>query len=154
MADEAATPVPAITAEHLAADLLTAGLASPMEVFAIGAALPLDESSRLKLAKEGADLLVRSKLARFADEGRTTIELTNAGRYWALHGGWMAFLKELPPEGGGGRGRNPETEAMRSEFMRLRLRTFWWTFGLSVAGFVISILSMTIAIVYGGVLFR
>lgn len=154
MADEAAAPAPAIAADHLAADLLTAGLsASPAEVFAVGAAFALDESSRLKLAKEAADLVVRSKLARFADEGRTTIELTNAGRYWALHGGWMAFLKEPQPEGGG-RGRNPETEAMRSEFMKLRLRTFWWTFGLSVAGFIISILSMTIAIIYGGVLFR
>ncbi len=154
MADATAAPASAITADHLAADLLTAGLGpSPPEIFAIGSALPLDEASRLRLAKEGADLVVRSKLGRFADEGRTTIELTNAGRYWALHGGWMAFLREPAPEGGG-RGRNPETEAMRAEFMRLRLRTFWWTFGLSVAGFVISILSMTIAIVYGGVLFR
>lgn len=107
----------------------------------------------MQLAKEGADLLVRAKLGRFADDGRTTIELSNAGRYWALHGGWMAFLREPAPEGGG-RGRHPEVEAMRAEFMRLRLRTFWWTFGLSVAGFIISIISMTIAVVFGGVLLR
>jgi uncharacterized membrane protein len=60
----------------------------------------------------------------------------------------MTFLKE-PPQDGGGRGRKPETEALRTEFMKLRLRTFWWTFGLSVAGFVISIVSMAVAIMYG-----
>jgi hypothetical protein len=153
LADQTQTTHPETTADHLAAELLANALAaSPAEVFHAGAGIPVDEAARLQLAKSGADLLVKSRLARFPDEGRTTLELTNAGRYWAMHGGWMAFLKE-PPQESGGRGRNSETEALRTEFMKLRLRTFWWTFGLSVAGFIISIISMTIAIMYGARMF-
>jgi hypothetical protein len=63
----------------------------------------------------------------------------------------MAFLKEEPPAagGGGGRGRNPEMEALRSEYMRLRLNTFWWTFGMSIAGLVFSVISIFIAVFWG-----
>jgi hypothetical protein len=149
LADEAPAVQPETAADHLAAELLSSALgASPAEIFHAGVGNQADEATRLRLAKSGADLLVKTRLARFADDGRTTIELTNAGRYWAMHGGWMAFLKE-PPQESGGRGRNAETEALRTEFMKLRLRTFWWTFGLSVAGFIISIISMMIAIMYG-----
>jgi hypothetical protein len=153
LADQVQTAQPETTADHLAAELMARALAaSPAEVFHTGADVPADEAPRLGLAKNAADLLVKSRLARFADDGRTTIELTNAGRYWAMHGGWMAFLKE--PQQEGGRGRNPEAEALRTEFMKLRLRTFWWTFGLSVAGFIISIISMMIAIMYGNRFFN
>jgi hypothetical protein len=148
LVDQTQTAQVETTADHLAEYLLASAMTtSPAEIFD-AASTSADEATRLRLAKSGADLLVKSRLARFADDGRTTIELTNAGRYWALHGGWMTFLKE-PPQDGGGRGRNPETEALRTEFMKLRLRTFWWTFGLSVAGFVISIVSMAVAIMYG-----
>jgi uncharacterized membrane protein len=40
-------------------------------------------------------------------------------------------------------------EALRSEYMKLRLNTFWWSFGLSIAGFVMSLVSVTIALYYG-----
>jgi uncharacterized membrane protein len=50
---------------------------------------------------------------------------------------------------GGGRGRNPEAEALRSEYMRLRLNTFWWTFGMSIAGLIFSVISIIIAIFFG-----
>ncbi len=133
--------------EHAAEDLLArAALASPADVFADGA--DLDH------AKAGADLLVAAKLAKFADDGRTQITITNAGRYWALHGGYFAFLKEEPPSGGGGgRSRNPELEETRLMLMRLRLNTFWWSFGISIAGFLISIVSLIVAFSLGGRLF-
>lgn len=109
-----------------------------------------DVSQQLSLLKRGADLLVKTKLATFNDAGRTEIALTNAGRYWALSGGFMAFLKEEPiAAGSGGRGRNPEMEALRSEYMRLRLSTFWWTFGMSAAGLVFSVISILLAILIG-----
>ena len=58
-----------------------------------------------------------------------------SGRYWALNGGYMALLKEDPPTGGGGtRGRNPEVEAYRASYMKLRLSTFWLSFGMSSRG--------------------
>lgn len=47
-----------------------------------------------------------AKLAKFADDGRTQVTLTNAGRYWALHGDYLGFLKEEPAGGGGGRAQS------------------------------------------------
>jgi hypothetical protein len=138
--------------ERVAAQLLDNGhAAGTLPVFDEKLDDRVPEAERLRLLKAGADLLVRNKLARFADEGRTEIALTNAGRYWALSGGFMAFLKEDPQPGspGGGRGRNPEMEALRSEYMRLRLNTFWWTFGMSAAGLVFSVISIFIAVVLG-----
>lgn len=121
---------------------------SPLEVF--GESKPVeDERTALQLAKDAADLLVTARFAKFADEGRTLVEITNAGRYWALNGGYLAFLKEDPAGGRGGRGRNPEMETLRMEYMRLRLGTFWWTFGLSMASFAIAIVSLLVAYFYG-----
>jgi hypothetical protein len=104
----------------------------------------------LAVDKKAADLLVKARLAWFPDEGRDRIRVTNSGRYWALNGGYMAFLKEDPPTGGGGtRGRNPEMEALRFTYMKLRLNTFWLTFGMSIAGFLISLVSLAVAYFYG-----
>lgn len=110
----------------------------------------------LEARKIAADFLVTAKLARFDDATRTSLTITNAGRYWVLHGGYLGYLKENPAgsNGGGGRLRNPEMEAIRSEYMKLRLNTFWWSFGLSIAGFVMSIISVIIAIFYGDRLLR
>lgn len=111
------------------------------------------EADPLEVAKVAADTLVSLRLARYTDEGRTLLAITNAGRYWALHGGFLAFLKE-EPEKAAGKGRKPEVEALRATYMALRLKTFWWSFGLSVAGFVISIISIIIALVFGDFLHR
>ena len=114
-----------------------------------------DEPDMLAAAKQGADLLVNARLATFADEGRTQLSPTGAGRYWALHGGYLGFLKEEPAgRSGGGRGRNPELESLRMELMKRRLGTFWWSFGLSLAGFVFSLISLAIALLYGDRLLR
>jgi hypothetical protein len=130
-----------MTPEHAAHDMLNRAQAGTVEVF--------EDGADLEAAKAGADLLVTAKLAKFADDGRTQVALTNAGRYWALHGGYLAFLKE-EPAGGGGRGRNPELEEVRLELMRRRLDTFWWSFGLSIAGFVLSLVSLAVALAVGG----
>lgn len=138
--------------EHTADRLLAAAYkAPPADIFDQPGAVFTDEETRLSIAKDAADLLVRSRLAKFSDDGRTQLTLTNAGRYWALHGGYLAYLKDdsAASGGGGGRQRNPEMEALRSEYMKLRLNTFWWSFGLSIAGFVMSLVSVTIALFYG-----
>ena len=109
----------------------------------------------LEQAKDAAALLVAAKFAKSADEGRTQLTITNAGRYWANHGGYFAFLRdEPPPGGGGGRGRNPELEAMRMTFMRLRLSTFWWGFGMSIASFILSLISLAVVLYFGDRFFR
>jgi len=103
----------------------------------------------LEEAKSAADLLVSLRLARFSDEGRTRLAPTNAGRYWALHGGFLAFLKEEPEKAGGGRPKSPEAEALRAAYMALRLKTFWWSFGMSAAGFLLAIISLVVALACG-----
>ena len=155
MADDPA-PAGATSPDLVAARLLDGAFAgAPLLLFDFPLPEVEPEKDRLALLKLASDLLVKARLAKFDDEGRTTLVLTNAGRYWALHGGWLAYLKEEPlAMGGGGRGRNPEMEALRSEYMRLRLNTFWWSFGLSVAGFVLSIVSVIIAIFFGDRLLR
>jgi hypothetical protein len=140
------------TIEHTADRLLAAAYKSPpADIFEQPDTVFADEDTKLTIAKDAADLLIRARLAKFADEGRTLLTLTNAGRYWALHGGYLAYLKDdsAAPSGGGARQRNPEMEALRSEYMKLRLNTFWWSFGLSIAGFVMSLVSVTIALYYG-----
>jgi hypothetical protein len=113
------------------------------------------EPERLATDKKAADKLVRVKLAWYPDEGRDRIQVTNSGRYWALNGGYMAFLKEDPPTGGGGtRGRNPEMEALRFTYMKLRLNTFWLSFGMSIVGFVISLISLAVAFYFRDFTFR
>lgn len=104
--------------------------------------------------KKAAEKLVRVRLAAYPDEARDRLEISNSGRYWALNGGYMAFLKEDPPTGGGGRGRNPELEALRFNYMRLRMNTFWITFAMSVAGFVMSIVSLGLALYFREMLLR
>src|SRR5688572_17992305 len=101
-------------------------------------------------AKTAADTLVSLRLAKYADEGRTKLAPTNAGRYWALHGGYLAFLKE-EPEKVSGKSKSPEAEALRANYMALRLKTFWWSFGMSAAGFLIAIISLVVALCFGEV---
>lgn len=141
-------PTVETVADALLREAYTAGSA---DIFNAPAGGELPEGERLELLKSAGDLLVRARLATFADDGRTLLMLTNAGRYWALHDGFLGFLKEEPAgaASSGGRQRNPEMEALRSEYRKLRLNTFWWSFGLSIAGFVMSIVSVIIAMFYG-----
>ena len=134
--------------------LLAAYNQSPLDLFGDDKLPAEEEREALESAKTAADLLVSARFAKYADDGRTQIELTNAGRYWALNGGFLAFLKEEPPVRGGGRGRNPEMEELRMNYMRLRLGTFWWSFGFSVASFIFAIASLVVAYFYGERLLR
>ncbi len=108
----------------------------------------------LEDARLAADQLVNARLAKYVDDSRTRLKLTNAGRYWAAHGSWFALLKEEPERAGGGRERNPELAELRATYMRLRLNTFWWSFGFSVASFIFSVISLFVALKYGERLLR
>lgn len=157
----AAAPLDPMAPERVADRLLQAlRESSPIALFDWAERDALDDASddaSLSARKTAADLLVKAKLARFDDEQRTEIAITNAGRYWAASGGYLAFLKEEPAQSGGsggGRQRNPEMESLRSEYMKLRLNTFWYSFGLSIAGFAMSLISVAIALFYGDRLLR
>lgn len=137
------------TKENIAHDLLQEAFRqSPLDVFDHAETGGDNEAEELSRVKEAADLLVSARFAKYADDGRTQIELTNAGRYWALNGGFLAFLKE-EPAGRGGRGRSPEMEALRMDYMKLRLGTFWWTFGFSIASFIFALASLIYAVYFG-----
>lgn len=143
------------TIDAHAQQLLLALYATPVvDFFDVPPEMPPAEGDILEQAKAAAALLVAAKFAKYADDGRTQLTITNAGRYWANHGGYFAFLREEPPSGSGGRNRNPEFETMRMTFMRLRLSTFWWGFGMSVASFIFSLLSLGVALYFGDRLFR
>ena len=62
------------------------------------------DAEALATAKAAADLRVSLRLARYTDDGRTAVAPTNAGRYRALHGGFLAFLTEEPDKAAGGSG--------------------------------------------------
>jgi hypothetical protein len=143
------TPDDPVAVERRADGLLAAAFRDETDVFEAA------EAAGLATSKKAADRLVELKLAKFSDEGRTRLAITNAGRYWAMNGGYFAFLKEAPPGGrGGGRDQSPEFQQLRMTYMRLRLNTFWLTFGLSIAGFVISLISIGIALYTGEPIFR
>lgn len=44
--------------------------------------------------KRWADQLIKDKLATYIDAEHTTLQITNFGKYWMLHGGYEFFLKE------------------------------------------------------------
>ncbi len=64
-----------------------------------GDVFPSEEPDQLEADKNAAASLVQLRLAYYTDEARDRIQITNSGRYWALNGGYMAFLKEDPPTG-------------------------------------------------------
>jgi hypothetical protein len=82
--------------------------------------------------------LVREKLAVYADEERTTLRISNYGRYWMLHGGYEAYLREcfdLKEK------KNAEKEQQKLELLEERLKLtqyrlvgFWLTLVLSIIG--------------------
>ncbi|MBA3447429.1 MAG: hypothetical protein H0T56_07440 [Pseudaminobacter sp.] len=51
----------------------------------------------MRIGKKAADRLVALRLAFYHDEARDFVSPTNSGRYWALNGGYLGFLKEDPP---------------------------------------------------------
>jgi hypothetical protein len=75
------------------------------------------------------------------------------GRGASLRGRFLVFLTG-EPEKVPGRNKNPEAEALRANYLALRLKTFWWSFGMSAAGFVIAVVSLIVALCTGDFLHR
>lgn len=105
-----------------------------------------DENAFLQ-CKAMADELVYEKLARYVDEKRTELIITNYGRYWVVHGGFLIYLKEGEKKIKAGKDKHNEDleeeliEA-RLKFTHYRITTFWWTFGVSIVGFLLSLINL------------
>lgn len=144
--------------ERHAQELLDAAhRAGKLDVYAYGEHAWGPEPQALADARGAADDLVAHRLARFVDAPRTTIELTPFGRYWSTEGGYLGYLKsdgaapKAPREGGGeDAGMDAATrnqyQRLRMELMQKRLKTFWWGFGISIVSFVLSVVSLYLAI--------
>ena len=97
--------------------------------------------------KAMADELVYEKLARYADDKRTELIITNYGRYWVVKGGFLIYLKEGERKIKAEREKHSEEleeeliEA-RLKFTHYRITTFWWTFGVSIVGFLLSLINL------------
>ncbi|HSK12542.1 MAG TPA: hypothetical protein VK907_04955 [Phnomibacter sp.] len=90
--------------------------------------------------------LVKDKLAIYLDPEHTVIQITNYGKFWMVHGGYMAYLREehfLKEK------RNMEKEQHQEKLLEARLKLthyrllgFWVALVVSLLGFTLSIINL------------
>jgi len=100
-------------------------------------------------SKAYADELIDEKLAKYIDEKKTLLEITNYGKFWMLKGGYIEYLKQCEKKF-----KNRESSKeddledalieARLKFTQYRIKTFWITFVLSILGFLFSLVSLCI----------
>jgi len=103
--------------------------------------------NHLAESKAYADELIDEKLAKYIDEKKTLLEITNYGKFWMLKGGYIEYLKQCEKKS-----KNRETSKeddledalleARLKFTQYRIKTFWITFVLSILGFIFSLVSL------------
>jgi hypothetical protein len=114
--------------------------------------LPIYDFTADKFTTEGeifaqsrlwANQLVRDKLARYVDPEHTILQLTNFGRYWAIKGGYLIFLKDSQRE------KEMHSQQSKEELIEARLRLthyrlwgFWLSLIISLIGFVLSLFNL------------
>ena len=96
-----------------------------------------------------ADELVEEKLVRYNDSQKTEIRITNYGRYWVVHGGFLIYLKESEKKIKSGWDRDKhngdlkeELKEARLKFTHYRIVTYWWSFALTLISFLLSLLNL------------
>jgi hypothetical protein len=97
--------------------------------------------------KELADELVKEKLAKFADDKKTELSITNFGKYWITQGGYLIYLKEGERKIKIEKDKHNEElkgelKEARLKFTHYRLVTYWWGFAFSIISFLLSLLSI------------
>ena len=104
-------------------------------------------------AKSFGDRLSEEKLVHFSDPHRTMLTITNFGRFWVSKGGYQEYLKcnehkikehhpERLPDHSQEHDLKEELRVARLRFTRYRIITYWWSFGLSLISFFLSLLSL------------
>lgn len=103
--------------------------------------------SHLAESKAYADELIDEKLAKYIDEKKTWLEITNYGKFWMLKGGYIEYLKQCEKKFKN-KENNKEVDLedalveARLRFTQYRIKTFWITFVLSILGFIFSLVSL------------
>lgn len=105
-----------------------------------------------RYCKELADELVDEKLVRYNDVQRTELKITNYGRYWVVHGGFLIFLKESERKIKPGRDKHndelkEELKEARLKFTHYRIVTYWWSFALTLISFLLSLLNLYLILI-------
>lgn len=108
-----------------------------------------ESESHLSDCKAYADELIDEKLAKYIDEKKTMLEITNYGKFWMLKGGYIEYLKQSEKKiknGSTSREDRLEEELVeaRLKFTKYRIKTFWISFLLSILGFLFSLISLLV----------
>jgi hypothetical protein len=106
-----------------------------------------DDHETFMLCKAMADELVQDKLAKYTDDQKTELSITNFGRYWVAHGGFLIYLKEGEKKIKSEREKHneelkEELKEARLKFTHYRIVTYWWSFFISIISFILSLLSL------------
>ena len=107
-----------------------------------------DEETLLQ-CKSMADELAEEKLAHYTDVQKTKLSITNFGRYWMTHGGFLIYLKDgekkIKPDHQKERHHEElkeELKEARLKFTHYRIVTYWWSFALTLISFLLSMLNL------------
>jgi hypothetical protein len=107
-----------------------------------------DEEALLQ-CKAIADELVDDKLVKYNDAQKTELIITNYGRYWVAHGGFLIYLKEGEKKIKSDRNKDKHHEELTEELKEARLKfthyrivTYWWGFALTLISFLLSMLNL------------
>jgi hypothetical protein len=123
-----------------------------MNLFDFTAELYSPEGEEFLQCREWANDLVQEKLAVFTDKERTTIQLTNYGRYWILKGGYDVYLRDSNYKKEFRKSKELEKEKLKKEkeeLMEARLKLthfrlwgFWLSLIISLIGFTLSLFNL------------
>jgi hypothetical protein len=110
------------------------------------------DSDEVKYCRLWTEKLGKEKLISFIDEERTTIRLTNFGRFWNLKGGYEVFLRDAHQRKEQKLLSQSKRELLikeKEELIESRLKLthfriigFWISLVIALTGFLISIFNL------------
>ena len=123
-----------------------------LDLFNMSAVNFSPEGEAFQQSIEWADDLVQEKLAVYTDKEKTTLQLTNFGRYWMLKGGYEVYLRDGGNKKDHRKLRDFEKEKLakeKEELMEARLKLthfrlwgFWLSLIISLIGFTLSLFNL------------
>jgi len=124
---------------------------SSMNVYDYTASIYTTESEIFVNLKSWVDELVRNKLANYADEEHTDLQITNFGKYWMLKGGYEMYLRDGQnvKDRRKTKTENKVIEKEKEDLIEARLKLthyrlvgFWLTVIISSVGFLLSLYNL------------
>lgn len=118
-----------------------------LDIYDYAASMLTTVSEEFKHSRSWSDQLVKDKLARYANEEHTNLQITNCGKYWIMKGGYEMYLKES--HNNKERLKEKDIIKEKEELLEARLRLthyrlvgFWLTIILSSLGFLLSLYNL------------